>query len=144
MCSWRASKTALARGARLCERPLTRLWGSDAEHGESAIVNPAWRVFSDAGVRPHKQVEHLTDRPFATDRVTKWEMPLNPVAVAPPGLLFDHAPVIDEIGHEAVCAALGDADLDGDVTDTQAAGRGRCRAARAWLVRKLQLAVPQL
>ena len=80
---------------------------------------------------PTEQVEHLADRPFAADRVTQWEMLLNPVAVAPPGLLLDHVPGIDEIGHEAVCAALGDADLDGDVTDTYAGVVGDAEQRRA-------------
>lgn len=50
----------------MCERPLTRLWGSDVEHGESAIVNPSWRVFSVAGVRP--QAGRASHRSSVRDR----------------------------------------------------------------------------
>jgi len=45
-------------------------------------------------------------------------MLLDPVEVAPPGPLLDHVPGNDEISHDAMCAAPGYADLDGDVTDT--------------------------
>ena len=81
---------------------------------------PCLPVFSAAGVRPGEHVEHLADRPFAGDGVAEWEMRLDPVAVAPPGLLLDQVPGIDEIVHDAMCPPLGDVDLDSDVAETYA------------------------
>jgi hypothetical protein len=102
-------------------------------------------VFSAAGVRPDEHVEHLADRPFAGDGVAEWEMRLDPVAVAPPGLLLDQVPGIDEIVHDAMCPPLGDVDLDSDVAETYAGVVGDAeQGACAWLVRKLQLAMAEL
>jgi hypothetical protein len=68
------------------------------------------------------------------------EVRLDLAAVAAAVLLLDHVAGSGQAGDAAVGAALGDAQAGRDVAQLRARWRAMRSNARAWLVRKLQLA----
>src|SRR5581483_6537811 len=68
-----------------------------------------------AGVGLDEQDQDLADRALSPDGLRERQMPLHTVAVATPVPVLDDVARLDEVGHDAVGAALRDPDRGGQV-----------------------------
>src|SRR4029450_7592606 len=91
------------------------LWGD-----LSAMVDPVVVVGDAVRVDADEEVEQLADGALLGDRVAQRQVLLDAVPVATAVLVLDHVAGVDEIGDDAVGAALGDAHDGGEVPQAHA------------------------
>jgi hypothetical protein len=74
---------------------------------------------SRASLGVPEEVEHLTDRPFPTDRVRERKVVLDVISVAPTVTLFDYVAGFGEVIDDRVRRALRGTEGSGEVSQTR-------------------------
>jgi hypothetical protein len=85
--------------------------------------------------------EDFADGRFLAGSLRQWQVRLDLIAVAAAVFLLQHVTGPDEVGDDAVGAALGDAQAGREVAQPHARVAGDAQQHPAWLVRKLQLSM---